>query len=452
MSATFIVSMITLSIILLIVLTVKVKLHPFFALTISAFFFGITARHSIPEIITAYSNGLGGTISGIGVVIAIGTVMGSLLEHSGAAETMANTILRITGKKNADIGLAVTGYFVSIPVFCDSAFVLLSPLAKRMSKDSGNSMVTMAVALAMGLHATHMLVPPTPGPLAVAGILGSNLGLVILFGMLVSIPVTIVAIIAGRILGKKYFYLPNIESTEEVMKDVGNKKLPTPFMSFSPIILPIILMLLRTIATLESSPFGKGLLYNIFDALGQTIVALFIGLIIAFFTYKSVHPEDREVWTFDGIFGDALKTAGQIVLIVGAGGAFATVLRLSNLQDIVMNVFTGFSIGIIVPYIIGAIFRTAIGSGTVGMITAASMLLPLLDVLGFNSPMGLVIAMLACAAGGFMVFHGNDDFFWVTVSTSEMKPEIAYKIFPIISIFQSVTALICVYILKIIFL
>ena len=452
MSATFIVSMIALSIALLIVLTVKIKLHPFFALTISAFFFGITAGHSIPEIITAYSNGLGGTISGIGVVIAIGTVMGSLLEHSGAAETMANTILKITGKKNADIGLALTGYFVSIPVFCDSAFVLLSPLAKRMSKDSGNSMVTMAVALAMGLHATHMLVPPTPGPLAVAGILGSNLGLVILFGMLVSIPVTIVAVIAGRILGKKYYYLPKIESTEEVMTEIGDKKLPTPFMSFSPILLPIILMLLRTIAMLDSAPFGKGVLYNILDALGQTIIALFIGLIIAFFTYKSVHSEDKEVWTFDGIFGEALKTAGQIVLIVGAGGAFATVLRLSNLQDIVMNVFAGFSIGIIVPYIIGAIFRTAIGSGTVGMITAASMLLPLLDVLGFNSPMGLVIAMLACAAGGFMVFHGNDDFFWVTVSTSDMKPEIAYKVFPLISIFQSIVALICVYILKIIFL
>ena len=452
MSSTFIVATIVLSIALLIFLTVKVKLHPFFALTISAFFFGIVAGHSVPEIIEAYSSGLGGTIAGIGVVIAIGTVMGALLEHSGAAETMAETILRITGNKNADIGLAVTGYFVSIPVFCDSAFVLLSPLARRMSKDSGQSMTTMAVALAMGLHATHMLVPPTPGPLAVAGILGSNLGLVILLGMLVSIPVTIVAIIAGRAFGKKYFFLPSLESAEEVVKEAGEKKLPSPMMSFLPILLPIFLMLLRTVATLESAPLGKGILYNIADALGQTIVALFIGLIIAFFTYKSVHPDDKEVWTFDGIFGEALKTAGQIVLIVGAGGAFATVLRLSNLQDIVMKAFTGFSVGIIVPYIIGAIFRTAIGSGTVGMITAASMLLPLIDVLGFNSPIGLVIAMLACAAGGFMVFHGNDDFFWVVTSTSGMKPEVAYKVFPIISVLQSVTALICVYILKIMFL
>lgn len=452
MSPMYIIVIIVLSIALLIFLTVKAKLHPFFALTLSSFFFGILAGHSVPNIIKAYSSGLGGTISGIGVVIAIGTVMGSLLEHSGAAETMADTILQITGKKNADIGLAVTGYFVSIPVFCDSAFVLLSPLARRMSKDSGKSMTAMAVALAMGLHATHMLVPPTPGPLAVAGILGANLGLVILLGMLVSIPVTIVAIIAGRYFGKKFFFLPDIETAEEIVQETGKKNLPSPLMSFLPIVLPICLMLLRTIATLQSHPLGTGIIFNIVDAIGQTIVALFIGLIIAFFAYKSVHPNDKDVWTFDGIFGEALKTAGQIVLIVGAGGAFATVLRLSNLQEIVMNTFTGISIGIIVPYIIGAIFRTAIGSGTVGMITAASMLVPLLNVLGFNTPIGLVIAMLSCAAGGFMVFHGNDDFFWVVTSTSGMKPEIAYKVFPIISVFQSLTALLCVYILKIIFL
>ncbi|EHO80780.1 GntP family permease [Fusobacterium ulcerans] len=452
MGSTFVIVTIALSIILLIILTVKVKLHPFFALSISAFFFGIVSGHSIPDIIGAYSGGLGETIAGIGVVIAIGTVMGALLEHSGAAETMAETILKITGKKNADIGLAVTGYFVSIPVFCDSAFVLLSPLAKRMSKDTGTSMTTMAVALAMGLHATHMLVPPTPGPLAVAGILGANLGLVILLGMLVSIPVTLVAILAGRIFGKKYHFLPEIEEASKIIEENGGRKLPTPLMSFLPILLPIFLMLLRTVATLESSPLGRGMVYNIIDSLGQTIVALFIGLIIAFFTYKSVHPEDKEVWTFEGIFGEALKTAGQIVLIVGAGGAFATILKLSNLQEIVVSLFSGISIGIIVPYIIGAIFRTAIGSGTVGMITAASMLLPLVDVLGFNSPIGLVIAMLACAAGGFMVFHGNDDFFWVVTSTSGMKPETAYKVFPVISVFQSVTALICVIILKMIFL
>ena len=137
----------------------------------------------------------------------------------------------------------------------------------------------LAVALAMGLHATHMLVPPTPGPLAVAGILGSNLGLVIFCGMLVSIPVTIVAIIAGRIFGKKYYFLPEIE---EAHVDEKNKKLPSAFMSFAPIIVPIILMLLKTVGSLEAKPFGTGALYNVFDSLGQTIVALLLDLLLHF--------------------------------------------------------------------------------------------------------------------------------------------------------------------------
>lgn len=436
-----------LSISILVFLTVKKKLHPFFALTICAFIFGILSRQSIPQIIEAYSSGLGSTISGIGVVIAIGTVMGALLEKSGAAESMAETILKITGKKNADFGLAVTGYFVSIPVFCDSAYVLLSPIAKRLCLDTKKSMTTIAVALAMGLHATHMLVPPTPGPLAVAGILKANLGLVILFGMLISIPVTIIAVLLGRYFGKKYNFISN-ESLNKI--EIENK--PTAFMSFFPIILPIILMLLKTISNLESFPLGKGYLYVILNTLGETIIALFIGLILSFYTYKSVYKNTDGVWSFDGLFGEALKTAGQIVLIVGAGGAFATVLKTSNLKEIITAHFSGFTFGILVPYFIGAIFRTAIGSGTVGMITAASMLAPLIDILGFNSPMGLVIAMLSCAAGGFMVFHGNDDFFWVVTSTSNMKPEIAYKVFPIISIAQSLVALVCILILKTIFL
>lgn len=449
MSPLLVVLFILISILVLIFLTIKVKLHPFFALTISAIVFGLLIGQNINDIMDAYASGLGSTISGIGVVIAIGTVMGALLEKSGAAETMAKTILKITGEKHAALGLAITGYFVSIPVFCDSAYVLLSPLAKRMARDTRVSMTTMAVALAMGLHATHMLVPPTPGPLSVAGILGADLGMVILLGMLVSIPVVLVALAAGKFLGKKYYY--EVEELVETEPE-DDRKHPGALAAFMPIILPIILMLLRTVASLDSAPFGSGIVYTIFYSLGNTSVALLIGLVIAFLSYRRVCPNDTKVWTFDGEFGEALKTAGQIVLIVGAGGAFATVLKLSDLETIVTNAFSGVSLGILVPFVIGAIFRTAIGSGTVGMITAASMLLPLVDVLGFNSPIGLVIAMLACASGGFMVFHGNDDFFWVVTSTSNMKPEVAYKVFPIISVLQAFTSLACVFVLQLIFL
>jgi GntP family gluconate:H+ symporter len=293
-----------------------------------------------------------------------------------------------------------------------------------------------------------MLVPPTPGPLAVAGILGADLGLVILFGMVVSIPVTAAALFMAKAFGKKYNYQPSV--VEETDK---NAKCPSAVMSFAPILVPILLMLLNTVASLNSAPFGAdSVLTRVFHALGQPVSALFVGLIIAFFTYRSIHPEDKKVWTFDGGFGDALKTAGQIVLIVGAGGAFASVLKTAPIQEMVNSYFTGIAAGLLVPYIIGAIFRTAIGSGTVGMITAASMLMPLLGSLGFDTPLGRVIAMLACAAGGTMVFHGNDDFFWVITSTSEMEPGLAYKTIPITSIVQSLVALASVFVLQFIFL
>lgn len=450
MNAGLIIFAILFSIAVLIYLTVKVKLHPFFALTIAAFTFGITTGQRIPDIIAAFSGGLGGTISSIGVVIAIGTVLGSLLEKSGAAETMASTILRITGPKKAALGLAVTGYFVSIPVFCDSAFVILSPLARRLSLDTKTSMATMAIALGMGLHATHMLVPPTPGPLAVTGILGAEIGLVIILSMLVSIPVTLVGYYFAIYFGRKYYFLP--ETLEEYHEDISEKQ-PGTLAAFLPILLPIFLMLFNTIASLESAPLGRdNFLTSFLQAVGQPVTALLIGLLIAFFTYRSIFPEDKEVWTFDGSFGEALKTAGQIVLIVGAGGAFAGVLKTSPLEELVTTYFSGLQLGILVPFFIGAIFRTAIGSGTVGMITAASMLLPLVGILGFNTPIGLVIAMLACASGAFMVFHGNDDFFWVITSTSGMKPDIAYRTIPVTSVAQSLTSLFFVYILYLIFL
>ena len=182
------------------------------------------------------------------------------------------------------------------------------------------------------------------------------------------------------------------------------------------------------------------------------MIALLIGMVIAFISYKNLYKDDKEIHTFDGGFGEALKTAGQIVLIVGAGGAFGGILRASALQDILINFFSGIDIGILAPFIIGAIFRTAIGSGTVAMVTAASMLAPILGVLGISSPMGLVIAMLACASGGSMIFHANDDFFWVATSTLDIDTGLGYKSFSVASVLQAITGLAVVFILKLILL
>ena len=439
-----VISGLMLGVLVLVLCTVKFKIHPFFALIATTVTFAVVSGMNLEEMLAAFTSGMGGTMADIGLVIALGTVTGALLEKSGAAETMAKTILKITGKKHAALGLAITGYFVSIPVFCDSAFVLLSPIAKRISKDTKISMTTMAVALCMGLHATHMFVPPTPGPLAVAGILNADLGYVILFGALVSIPVMLVGYFGAVFMGKKYDYLP-----ENVADVPENQKLPSPLMAFLPILTPIMLMLLKTIGQMCGL---QGVLMDIFAVLGTPAVALLVGLIIALVGYHQIFPEDTKAWGFDGVFADALKTAGQIILIVGAGGAFSGVLKASPLQSILTNTFSGLTIGILAPFIIGFIFRTCVGSATIAMVTAATMITPLMDVLGFASPMGRVIAMLACAAGGLMVFHGNDDFFWVTATTSEMDTSVAYKTIPIISVCQSLAALAVVFVLSLIFI
>lgn len=436
------------SLFILIFATVKIKLHPFFALLAAGFSFGIISGMPLADMLAAFQENMGSTIAGIGIVIAIGTVTGYLLEKSGAVETMAQTILKITGEKHAALGLAITGYFVSIPVFCDAAVVLLAPIAKRISKDTKISMTSMAVSLTMGLHATHMFVPPTPGPLAVAGIVGADLGYVIAFGALVSIPVMLVAHFYGEFIGRKYYVQPKNE-----MEIRSDQKLPSVFMSFAPIVLPIILMLVKTftdMATRDAEPTSG--LVSVVSFIGEPMIALLIGMIIALISYRNLNKNDKEIHTFDGGFGEALKTAGQIVLIVGAGGAFGGILRASELQNILIDFFSGIDIGILAPFIIGAIFRTAIGSGTVAMVTAASMLAPLLDVLGMSSPFGLVVAMLACAAGGSMIFHANDDFFWVATSTLEIDTGLGYKAFSVASVLQALTGLLMVFILKLILL
>ncbi len=444
-STTMVILGLVLAVAVLVLFTVKLKIHPFFALIATSATFAVVSGMDMQEMLSAFTSGMGGTTADIGLVIALGTVTGTLLEKSGAAETMAKTILKITGKKHAALGLAITGYFVSIPVFCDSAFVLLSPIAKRLSKDTKISMTTMAVALAMGLHATHMFVPPTPGPLAVAGILNADLGMVILFGAMVSIPVMLVGYFASLAAGKKYYYLPEIEETAPS----ENGKQPSAFAAFLPILVPIFLMLLKTIGDMVAS---ENVLLSVLDVIGTPAVALLIGLLLAAYTYHQIHPEDKDAWSFDGVVADSLKTAGQIVLIVGAGGAFGGVLKASSLQAILTEAFSGLAIGILAPFLIGFIFRTCVGSATIAMVTAATMITPLIDILGFGTPMGRVIAMLACAAGGMMVFHGNDDFFWVTATTSKMDTSIAYKTIPIISVLQSLTALAVVFVLSLVFL
>ncbi len=441
----FVIAGLILSMIALILFTVKFRLHPFLSLLFSSLIFSFISGMNVQEMLQSFTAGLGNAMSEIGIVIALGTIIGVLFEKSGSAETVAKTIFKIFGKNKAAFGLAITGYFVSMPVFCDTAFVILSPIAKRLSKDSKISMTAMALSLFAGLHATHILVPPTPGPLSVTGILNADITLVVLLGAAVAVPVTLIGYVAANVFGKKYNYIPkDIDDSDD------DRKLPSPAAAFLTIMTPVALMLLKVLGIALN--VGDNI-QKILNLIGEPIIALSISVVIAAAVYAHTYPEDGDAWGFDGIIADSIRTAGQITLIVCAGGAFSSVLAASHLQKILINVIVpSAALGILAPFIIGFILRSCIGSGTVAMVTAATMISPFLNAIGLGSNIGHVIAVLSCAAGSLAVLHGNDDFFWVIATTSEMETTTAYKTLPIVSVLQSFTALICVYVLSSVFL
>jgi len=235
------------SIIFIILATAKFRLHAFLVLILAAYFVGLFSKMPLPDIVSIIAKGFGNTIGYIGIVIAFGTIIGTFLEKSGGAFSMADALLRIVGKSKSPLAMAITGFIVSIPVFCDSGFVILSPLNKALSKESKITLATYAMALSLGLYATHTLVPPTPGPIAAAGLLSADLGTVILLGLIASIPATIVGYFFATKFASRFEIEPDIKETYEELKK-KHKKLPSATMAFLPIVIPIVLIVFKSIA------------------------------------------------------------------------------------------------------------------------------------------------------------------------------------------------------------
>jgi len=244
---------------LLIFLIMRTKIHAFPALIIAAAVTGIVGGVPISQVNGMITKGFGNTLASIGIIIGFGVMMGQIFEVSGAAERMALTFLKTLGKKREELALALTGFVVSIPIFCDSGFVILSPLAKALSRRTKKSVVSLGVSLAVGLVVTHSLVPPTPGPLGVAGIFDVNVGSFILWGIVLSLPMVLVSMAYAKWLGKRIYQLPGENADEWVrppyqkpiadVYEADEKKLPSAFMSFAPIVVPVILILINTVLT-----------------------------------------------------------------------------------------------------------------------------------------------------------------------------------------------------------
>ncbi len=411
-----------LSILLVVLGSARLKIHPFLTLLLAAFFFGAFTGMPAMDILNSVNEGFGKTIGNIGIVIVLGILIGAFLERSGGAVALAESVLKITGRKNVSRAMAAIGYIVSIPVFCDSGYIILTPLNKSLAKKAGISLAGPAIALSIGLMATHVMVPPTPGPVAAAGIVGADLGLVIIWGIVISIP----AVILTNILIQKVASGIDIaSSTKEEPDPMPGKTRPRAVKAFLPILVPIILIMLRSVAQLPEAPFGEGTFYKVLAFAGVPVTALFAGLLLALALPEKL---DKEMLSTSGWAGSALKDAAIIILITGAGGAFGKVLQNSDLSVVISDHLTGLQLGIFAPFLLAAALKTAQGSSTVAIITSASLMAPLLVPLGFDSAISKAFAVLAIGAGSAVVSHANDSFFWVVTQMSGMDIKTGYKL------------------------
>lgn len=441
---------ILIGVILVVVLTAVFKLHPFLALLISAFFVGIASGMPLLTVVENVNTGFGGLMTSIGIVIVAGTIIGVILEKSGAAYRMAEVVLRVLGEKRPQLAMSIIGFIVSIPVFCDSGFIILSSLMKSLAKRSKVKVASMAVALSTGLYATHTLVPPTPGPIAAAGNIGASdyLGTIILVGLLVAIPAVIVGYIWAVKVGSKIDVEADqveVLDYDEIIKSFG--KMPSTFKSFLPIVLPIVLIGIGSVAALTGSESG---FTTFLRFLGAPTVALILGVFSAFLLLPEISEK-----TLSGWIGDALKEAAPILLITGAGGSFGTVIKNSGVADILQEMdLAALSTGaffLLVPFLIAAALKTAQGSSTAALVITSSLIAPMLPTLGIEGAMPLALVVMAIGAGAMTVSHVNDSYFWVVTQFSGMKVTDAYKAQTMATLLQGVTTIVVAMLLWLIF-
>ena len=441
MSGLFIFGVIFLAVVCMVIAISKFNMHPFLVLTVIAILVGLVCGIPAGEVIDTVKSGFGNILASIGIVILCGTI----LEKTGAALTMANSILKIVGKDRSVLTMGITGYITGIPVFCDSGFVILSPISKALANRSNISLAVMATALSGGLYATHCLVPPTPGPIAMAGTLEADLGLTILVGLLVSIPAVASALVYANKVSSKIDIPANPEYTvDELMEKYG--QLPGALHSFSPILLPIILIALKSVSDFPSAPFGSGAVKSFFSFIGNPVIALIIGVFLSMTLIPKSEKENALKWITEGVTNSA-----GILAITGAGGSFGAILQKLPIADALSASLLGLGVGVFLPFIIAALLKTAMGASTVAMITTSAMIAPMMPSLGFTSPLAKVLVIMAIGAGSMTVSHANDSYFWVVSQFSDMDTKDAYKCQTGMTAVMGVTTIIVVFILSLIF-
>ena len=405
---------------LLLFMIVKLKFHPFIALLSSSIILGIFSDLDSDQIISNIQTGMANTLGFIAVVVGLGALLGAILEHSGGAIVITKYMIKKLGINQAPLAMAFSGFLIAIPVFFDVAFIILIPIIYALQKQTGKSLLLFAIPLLAGLATTHAFIPPTPGPIAVAQIIGANLGWVIHIGFIVGIPTVMISgVLFGKFISKRIF-ISAPPSTDKVDHNSKNS-MPSVSIILFIILLPLILILINTIVQYELISINNGIVKSSIQLIGHPFCALLIANILAWYIL-GIKQGFTKTQLLD-ISRKSLIPAGSIILITGAGGVLKEFLVSTGIGEMIAKSLneSGFSI-LLFSYLVAFLIRIFQGSSTVAMITAASLVSPL--IISTTSNLDLACIVISIAAGASATSHVNDSGFWLVnqyLRTSEKE-------------------------------
>jgi GntP family gluconate:H+ symporter len=437
MNAVVISLLVAISIILIIILTTRLKFHAFIALFIVSLLLAFTALPA-ETVIKTIKDGFGSTMGSIGFLIIFGAMIGVILDKTGGTLSIAGYILSKTGEKRSAAALGITGFITGLPIFCDSGFIILSGLAKSFSRRSQIAMPFMATVLACSMYSVHCLIPPHPGALAAAGMINANIGYLIIIGIFFAFPGAVTAYFWSRWMTKRNGIVHSVDNDSE--ERIYPDDLPPVFLSFLPIVVPLLLITIKSLASLVDKS-GGSIISQIFYFPGEPVIALFTGVIFALLLIKN-----KTIAEMNSLFSDAILKAGPILIITAAGGMFGMVIRSTGIGETLGKSLTGTGIGLLVPFLIAAVMKTAQGSSTVAIITTASFVVPMLSMLGLDSEWGKLLAMLAMGSGSMIASHANDSYFWVVTNFSEVRVDDILKVYTTSTLVMGIAVFTCVWI------
>lgn len=409
----------------------RFKIKPFLTLLIASFLSGIFLKIDILETLYLISKGFYSIVLIIGPIIVIGTVLGKFLNETGISKKMVNTFISYFGIDNIPLSLNLIGLIISIPVFCDAAFILMSSIVKDLSRITKKNIILLSVCLATGLYSAHVFIPPTPGPIAASAIINADIGLLFLIGIVVGIIVSISGYVWMKFLFKKEF---KIKSVEIKSHDFTSDR---SIVSFLPVVVPILLISTSTIIKYPKLDINQLPFLKIFEIIGKPEIALLIGFIMTLIFLKKDEIQSTPQWIIK-----SLKNSFEILLITGAGGALGYIIRESGIIDnLNLNIATGLA-SIFSVFILATIIKTIQGSSTVAIVTTCAITAPILQSIGMTSELEKVILIISIGSGAMTISHVNDSYFWVVTKYSNIEMNDVLKYFSSATLIQGLTGLV----------